>query len=154
MIWTAFLTFESRIIWESFNFCHTNSLRELYQKIMLFSFCLYHLVYYDVSQIYGFFDITLLSLLIVMCHSNWSFFIGVRTDTLYFHVFLVFFCLFLFFLRFSCIVLHLGSKFSRKDPQNVLHCPALSNVLWKKCNIHHDFVNTWLNITYFLHRVT
>ena len=136
-----------------FQFLSYNSLRELYQKIILFSFCLYHLVYY-VSQIYGFFDITLLSLLVVKFHSNWSFFIGVRTDSLYFHLILVFFLFVFVFLRLSCIVLHLGSKFSRKNPQNVLHCPALSNVLWKKCSIHHDFVNTWLNIIYFLHRVT
>ena len=45
MIWTAVLTFESRIIWQSFNFCNTISLKELYQKFILFSFCLSYLVF-------------------------------------------------------------------------------------------------------------
>ena len=48
MIWTAVLTFESRIIWQSFNFCNTISLKELYQKFISFSFWLYYLIYYDV----------------------------------------------------------------------------------------------------------
>ena len=48
-----------------------------------------------------------------------------------------------FFLKLSCIGLHLGSKLSCKNPQNVLSCPELSYFLRKK-KLYASCISMWL----------
>ena len=105
MIWTAIVTFESRIILESFNFCNTISLEQLLQNFRRVNF---------------------INLLRVKCQVAFVFY---RCMYLY----PVFSCIFSdFFLKLSCIVLHLRSKLSCKIPRTVLYCPALSHSLTRK----------------------
>ena len=96
MIWTAIVTFESRIILESFNFCNTISLEQLLQNFRRVNF---------------------INLLRVKCQVAFVFYRCV-------YLYPVFSCIFSDF--FFEIVLHCPSLRVKNVLQKTLKCPSLS----------------------------
>ena len=121
MIWTAIVTFESRIILESFNFCNTISLEQLFQNFRRVNF---------------------INLLRVKCQVAFVFY-------RFMYLYPVFSCIFSdFFFFFFEIVLHCPSLRVKTVLQKTLKCPSLSCMVhFLKNKILYTPCNTFIGYT-------